>query len=40
MADIDVEDVLSKLTVPEKCDLLAGMQFTSIYFFKVIQADL
>jgi hypothetical protein len=24
MADIDVEDVLSKLTLPEKVDLLSG----------------
>lgn len=27
MADINVEEVLKKLTVGEKCDLLAGIDF-------------
>ena len=40
MADIDVEDVLSKLTVPEKCDLTAGMILIAILFAKIAQTDL
>ncbi|KAL8792801.1 MAG: hypothetical protein Q9195_004614 [Heterodermia aff. obscurata] len=31
MADIDVEDILSKLTVPEKCDLTAGKDFSHTF---------